>query len=35
MNAIANFEAMNAIETGRLNDGRRDEIKIMKVTIDD
>ena len=35
MNAIANFETMNAIETDRLYDDRRDEIKIKKVTIDD
>ena len=35
MNAIANFETMNAIETNRLNNDRRNEIKIKKVTIDD
>ena len=35
MNAIVNFETMNAIEKDKLNNDRRNEIKIKKMTIDD
>ena len=35
MNAIANFETMSAIEADRINDDKRDGIKIKKMTIDD